>query len=475
MPVYDVERWLPESLDSLLAQTGVDLEVVVVDDGSPDGSGAIADAYAARDDRVQVLHVANGGLGSARNVGHRDASPASYLGFLDSDDVLPPGALATLAGTLDGVGLGLRDRARSRGWRAAACTSRPGCGGCTASGGSASPPASTPRSWATSSRGTSCSGRRSGATRAWSGPRASATRTSRRRRAPTSRARFDVVPEVVYHWRIRHDGSSITQQRASVPDLRDRWATKRMALDAVEEYDDAGTSAYFVDRVLAGDLHRYFAEIPGASDEWWALLVGGVRELWGDRSLVHSGLPPVHRLVGWLVEHDRRADAASVVRWLLTLDGPAPREGDHLVVPRRGARRVRLWTRPRWRCGRTSADSRWFRDGPQRALLNQRTTSEQALLGQELLGDVLGLLAVDGHLTVELGEVLAWSAPPSAALRVSATSGWASRNSVETAGTRFWAGWICLSSSSRTRPWDSSVPSVVLVSPSWDSPLITDW
>ena len=62
-------------------------------------------------------------------------------------------------------------------------------------------------------------------------------------------------------------------------------------------------------------------------------MVEGIHDLWGDRSLVHSGLPPVHRLVGWLVEQDRRADAASVVRWLGTLDGPAPREGDHLVVP----------------------------------------------------------------------------------------------------------------------------------------------
>ena len=60
---------------------------------------------------------------------------------------------------------------------------------------------------------------------------------------------FDVVPEVVYHWRIRQDGSSITQQRASTTDLRDRWRTKRMALDAVQEYDDPATSAYFVDRV----------------------------------------------------------------------------------------------------------------------------------------------------------------------------------------------------------------------------------
>ena len=84
---------------------------------------------------------------------------------------------------------------------------------------------------------------------------------------------------------------------------------------------------------MAGDLHRYFVEIPGASDEWWRLLVDGIHDLWGERSLVHSGLPPVHRLVGWLVEQDRRADAESVVRWLATLDGPAPREGDHLVVP----------------------------------------------------------------------------------------------------------------------------------------------
>jgi CDP-glycerol glycerophosphotransferase len=144
---------------------------------------------------------------------------------------------------------------------------------------------------------------------------------------------FDVIPDVVYHWRIRADGTSITQQRASVTDLGDRLLTKRMALDAVEEYDDAGMSAYFVDRVMAGDLHRYFTEIPDASDEWWDLLVTGIHDLWGERSLVESGLPPVHRLVGWLVERNRRADAESVVRWLLGLDGPAPRDGRRLVVP----------------------------------------------------------------------------------------------------------------------------------------------
>ena len=78
--MYDVERWLPESLDSVLGQSGVDLEVVVVDDGSPDGSGEIADAYAARDHRVRVVHVPNGGLGSARNIGTEHVT-GDYLGL----------------------------------------------------------------------------------------------------------------------------------------------------------------------------------------------------------------------------------------------------------------------------------------------------------------------------------------------------------------------------------------------------------
>ncbi len=83
-------------------------------------------------------------------------------------------------------------------------------------------------------------------------------------------------------------------------------------------------SAVFLDRVLAGDLHRYFTGIPGCEDAWWELLVAGVREFWGDHSLVLSGLPPVHRLTGWLVEQDRRADAAAVMAWFDRVGAPAP-------------------------------------------------------------------------------------------------------------------------------------------------------
>ncbi len=331
VPAYKVEQWLPACLDSLLSQESVDLEVIVVDDGSPDGSGAIADDCAARDDRVSVLHVANGGLGAARNVGVLRAT-GDYLGFLDSDDVLPPGALAALAGTLEESGSDFVTGSIVR-WEA---------------DGLHEPP------WMARLHRE----RRLGATArqhpeilgdvfAWNklfrmpfwrdqgllwpeGVRYEDQPTTTRAYLA---GRFDVIPEVVYHWRIRDDGTSITQQRASVADLRDRWTTKRMALESVTAYGDPATSAYFLDRVLAGDLHRYFAEIPAADDEWWRLLVAGIRELWGARSLAHSGLLPVDRLLGWLVEQDRRADAEAVLRWRASWDGPAPRAGNALAVP----------------------------------------------------------------------------------------------------------------------------------------------
>ena len=83
----------------------------------------------------------------------------------------------------------------------------------------------------------------------------------------------------------------------------------------------------FVDRVMAGDLWRYFLALPQGDDEWWKLLRSGIDELWGERSLVHSGLMPVHRLIGWLVQHDRRDEATAVAEFLGE-GGSVPRTGD---------------------------------------------------------------------------------------------------------------------------------------------------
>lgn len=85
VPVYKVEEYLARCVDSILAQTYTDLEIILVDDGSPDNSGEICDAYAEKDDRIKVIHKANGGLSDARNTGI-DQATGSYLTFLDSDD-----------------------------------------------------------------------------------------------------------------------------------------------------------------------------------------------------------------------------------------------------------------------------------------------------------------------------------------------------------------------------------------------------
>lgn len=85
VPVYKVETCLPRCLDSIIHQTYQNLEIILVDDGSPDNSGAICDEYAKKDKRVRVIHKQNGGVSSARNAG-LEAAFGEYIGWVDSDD-----------------------------------------------------------------------------------------------------------------------------------------------------------------------------------------------------------------------------------------------------------------------------------------------------------------------------------------------------------------------------------------------------
>ena len=89
VPVYKVEPYLRRCVDSILNQTYRNLEVILVDDGSPDNCGSICDAYAKQDSRVKVIHKENGGLSSARNAG-LDVMSGAYVGFVDSDDWIEP-------------------------------------------------------------------------------------------------------------------------------------------------------------------------------------------------------------------------------------------------------------------------------------------------------------------------------------------------------------------------------------------------
>ena len=95
VPVYKTEAYLRQCVDSLLMQTYPNLEIILVDDGSPDGSGAVCDQYARRDARICVIHQKNGGVSAARNAGVQVAT-GQYIAFVDSDDWVDPDYVKTL-------------------------------------------------------------------------------------------------------------------------------------------------------------------------------------------------------------------------------------------------------------------------------------------------------------------------------------------------------------------------------------------
>src|SRR4051794_25232839 len=103
VPIYNVEPYLEECLDSIARQTYSDLEVVMVDDGSKDNSPEIAERWASKDRRFRLVTQPNGGLGSARNTGIKHAG-GELLAFVDSDDYLAPNAYQLLVEALDETG-----------------------------------------------------------------------------------------------------------------------------------------------------------------------------------------------------------------------------------------------------------------------------------------------------------------------------------------------------------------------------------
>lgn len=106
IPVYNVEKYIEKSFDSLCSQNSYDVEYIVVDDGSTDRSGQICDAYAARDSRFRVIHIPNQGVSHARNVGldyiSSENADNCYVMFVDPDDWLTSSnAISQLQNTLE--------------------------------------------------------------------------------------------------------------------------------------------------------------------------------------------------------------------------------------------------------------------------------------------------------------------------------------------------------------------------------------
>ena len=89
VPVYKVEKYLDKCVESIVNQTYKNLEIILVDDGSPDNCPAMCDEWAEKDERIRVIHKENGGLADARNAG-MDIATGDYIGFVDSDDWIEP-------------------------------------------------------------------------------------------------------------------------------------------------------------------------------------------------------------------------------------------------------------------------------------------------------------------------------------------------------------------------------------------------
>ena len=107
VPVYNAEQYLEKCVNSIINQTYTNLEIILVDDGSPDNCGAICDEYAKKDSRIKVIHKSNGGVSSARNRA-LECLTGEYVAFVDSDDYIHQDYINVLYNALsDGVDLSI--------------------------------------------------------------------------------------------------------------------------------------------------------------------------------------------------------------------------------------------------------------------------------------------------------------------------------------------------------------------------------
>lgn len=316
VPVYNVEPYLAECLESILRQVLPPYEVVVVDDGSTDGSHDIAARYAEAYSHIHLITQANAGLGAARNTGAK-ASTGEFLAFVDSDDRLPRNAYNTMLTTLQQTGsdfaIGLLERQSGR-RRFATQRMRRNHGRTRLRVTLAQMPQILADVFAVNKVF-----RRS----FWESAGIEFPVGLRYEDQPALTAAylrcrsFDVLTDTVYLWRVRRDRSSITQQRHDIADLRDRIESKRFTHALLGDAPPHVRKVWLTD-VLPVDMWEYFRSVPYCSDEYWITLRAAVLEFWTADTVPFekTRVPVQQRLMGWLVAQDRRADLEHLLTFL---------------------------------------------------------------------------------------------------------------------------------------------------------------
>ncbi len=322
VPVYNVEAFLAECLDSLLAQTYPRLQIIAVDDGSPDDSIAVLRRYAAQDSRIEILRQANAGLGAARNAGAAKAR-GRFLIFVDSDDVLVRDAIASYVRSLRRSG---SDFAVSSYRRMNAGGSWPAASWIREAHRTtryATTLAESPDILVNAVAWSKCYRRDFWQRHAFRFPEGVLYEDQ----AVSARAyaladTFDLLAKVTLNWRVRHDRSSITQQQATIGDLRARLEAAFSSLDALRAGGEELGHDVRLGQLLGNDFPQSIraaqhtgpdpAAEPGG--EFWDELAAGLKKLL-DRATpeVWARVPAQHRLAISLVVAGHYAEAVDLV------------------------------------------------------------------------------------------------------------------------------------------------------------------
>ncbi|MBO0907702.1 bifunctional glycosyltransferase/CDP-glycerol:glycerophosphate glycerophosphotransferase [Arthrobacter sunyaminii] len=312
VPMYNVAPYLERCLTSLVNQSYANLDIIVVDDGSTDESVAVAAGYARYDRRIRVLQLPHGGNGLARNTAIV-AARGEFLTFADADDVVPPDAYALMMGTL----------------------ARTGSDFCVGSYGRIRGSKRTPVRLA---EGIHARERLRIAVAdhpaviddvfLWNkvfrkefwdrqvgampeGIRYEDQETTAR--AYLRAASFDVLAENVYWWRIREDGSSITQAKYLLQDLRDRLSVARDVTALFEAEAPPAAASHWYRRLLGSDLIPYIEQVPDVPEDFWQLLRDGVGSIYSAGQKHLQDVDPQARVLLQLTAEGRREDIRRAV------------------------------------------------------------------------------------------------------------------------------------------------------------------
>ncbi|MFE9726457.1 CDP-glycerol glycerophosphotransferase family protein [Streptomyces sp. NPDC005794] len=306
VPLFNVEEYLGACLDSLAGQTMADLEVVMVDDGSTDGSADVAMDFSRQDTRFRLLRQKNAGLGAARNAGAAQSHPeAEFLAFVDSDDVVPAGAFARMLAELDASG---SDFATGNVLRLRA-------NGALEQSPMFRRPMEKPR-------------RATHVTRDWIllGDRIACNKVFRRAfwdqhafTFPTGvlyedisvvlPAHFlarsvDVVEEPVYHWRDR-DGS-ITSRRAVARGIRDRVTAVSTVSRFLADREMTEARRRYEEHVLSGDLWLFMEALPDGDESFHQAFLTHANAFADTVEPAVLDALPLHLRVKWQLIRERR-------------------------------------------------------------------------------------------------------------------------------------------------------------------------